>query len=127
MPVGSRFDFELVFAVYEVAGLKIKDIDLLEKVFTALRLVEDSALGGSGSRGYGQVRFHLGEPVVRLPADYASGASKPKSPASEAELPAFKTLKDFDEQAIKALKEQLAAQINVAASPLSPPAEEPPQ
>jgi CRISPR-associated protein Csm3 len=127
VPVGSRFDFELVFAVYEVAGLKIKDIDLLEKVFTALRLVEDSALGGSGSRGYGQVQFHIGDPLVRLPADYAAGVSKPKTPASDAELQTFKKLKDFDAQAIELLKEQLAAQLNPASTNVTPPTEEPAQ
>jgi len=33
------------------------DLDCLNRVFEALKLLEGDALGGSGSRGYGQVRF----------------------------------------------------------------------
>lgn len=111
VPVGSRFDFEIVYAIYDVDGLRKNDVDLLSRVFTALRLVEDSALGGSGSRGSGQVRFYLGTPLVRTLGDYQSGAIKAKAPASNAELDDFTLLRDLGEtrtaELVSNIKEQL--------------------
>ena len=107
VPVGSLFDFEVVFALYEVDGLRVNDVDLLERVFTALRLVEDSALGGSGSRGSGQVRFRLGKPLVRTVEDYKSGVKKIKEPPSDASLDAFVLLSEFGASQIAKIKEQL--------------------
>lgn len=52
VPAGSAFGFEMIFDVY-----RDKDRELLKDLFTAMDLLEDSALGGSGSRGHGQVRF----------------------------------------------------------------------
>lgn len=105
VPVGSKFDFEIVYAIYEVAGTKIKDLDLLDKVFMALRLVEDSALGGSGSRGSGQVKFHLGEPIVRTLEFYRNNQAALAAAASE-----LKPLSDFNEAKISQLKQQLKEQ-----------------
>jgi len=52
VPAGAQFDFEFVFTVYEDG-----DIDLLKDIIKAMRLLEDDYLGGSGSRGYGQIKF----------------------------------------------------------------------
>lgn len=52
VPAGSAFTFEMVFDVY-----RDEDSDLFRDLFTAMHLLENSALGGSGSRGHGQVRF----------------------------------------------------------------------
>lgn len=51
IPKGSVFAFEFIFSVYE------EDEDNLMGVFEAMRLLEDNYLGGSGSRGYGKVKF----------------------------------------------------------------------
>lgn len=52
VPRDSKFDFEIIFSVYD--GDNENDvISLLE----AMKLVEDNYLGGSGSRGYGQIVF----------------------------------------------------------------------
>ncbi len=108
VPAGSFFDFEIVYAVYEVDGLTVSDIDLLDKVFFALRLVEDSALGGSVSRGSGQVRFRLGTPLVRTVADYKSDTQKNKQPAVEEALDKFLLLSNTNvTQLIESIKEQL--------------------
>jgi len=107
VPVGSLFDFEIVYAIYDVDGLRIPDESMLEKVFTALRLVEDSALGGSGSRGSGQVRFYLGQPLVRTLEDYKKGTPQIKEPASHSPLSDFIPLSKFGETEIHKLKEQL--------------------
>lgn len=53
VPADSRFKFELVYTV-EDARQAIED---LQNIAIALSLLEDDALGGHGSRGYGKVRF----------------------------------------------------------------------
>jgi CRISPR-associated protein Csm3 len=50
VPAGARFDLQLTLKVHDGE-------DLLEDVLTGLKLVELTGLGGSGSRGYGKVRF----------------------------------------------------------------------
>lgn len=39
-----------------------------------MMLLEHSALGGSGSRGYGQIKFHMLDPVVFKKSDYVLDA-----------------------------------------------------
>ena len=51
VPKGSKFDFEIVFSVYE------DDDENISYLLDALRLLEDNYLGGSGSRGFGQIKF----------------------------------------------------------------------
>lgn len=51
VPKDSKFDFEIVFSVYE------GDDDNISSLLDAMRLLEDNYLGGSGSRGYGQIKF----------------------------------------------------------------------
>ncbi|MFN3884808.1 MAG: type III-A CRISPR-associated RAMP protein Csm3 [Rhodocyclaceae bacterium] len=50
VPAGACFDFALTLRVHE-------GDDLLPMVFHGLRLLELTGLGGSGSRGYGKIRF----------------------------------------------------------------------
>lgn len=58
VPPGASFDFEAVFRVYSVGGDGgERDLRCLAWVLQGLDLLEQDALGGSGSRGYGQVRF----------------------------------------------------------------------
>lgn len=51
IPKGSSFIFEFIFSVYE------EDENNLMGLFEAMRLLEDNYLGGSGSRGFGKVKF----------------------------------------------------------------------
>ena len=51
IPKGSSFNFEFIFSVYE------EDENNLMGLFEAMRLLEDNYLGGSGSRGFGKVKF----------------------------------------------------------------------
>lgn len=51
VPKGSRFDFEIIFSVYE------EDDENISYLLDAMRLLEDNYLGGSGSRGFGQIKF----------------------------------------------------------------------
>ncbi|HWO41200.1 MAG TPA: type III-A CRISPR-associated RAMP protein Csm3 [Candidatus Eisenbacteria bacterium] len=50
VPAGARFDFALTIRVHDHE-------DLLSWVFEGLKLLELTGLGGSGSRGYGKIRF----------------------------------------------------------------------
>jgi CRISPR-associated protein Csm3 len=74
VPVGSRFKFTMQYWIFDVDGCNISDLDLLPKVFQSLRMVQDSALGGGGSRGSGQVAFHIrSQPLVKTVSDYQQG------------------------------------------------------
>ena len=53
VPAGAVFGMELVYDAQDMGQLK-EDI---ANIHRALKLLEDDALGGHGSRGYGQVRF----------------------------------------------------------------------
>ncbi len=52
VPAGTGFTFEILFDIYETA-----DHDRLQYILQGLRLLEDSALGGGGSRGSGRIQF----------------------------------------------------------------------
>jgi CRISPR-associated protein Csm3 len=53
VPAGAKFQFELVYTV-ENADQAAED---LQNIAIALAILEDDALGGHGSRGYGKVKF----------------------------------------------------------------------
>lgn len=57
VPAGARFDMELVFRVFDLGDGGQRDQDCLNWLIQGLYLLELDALGGSGSRGYGRVRF----------------------------------------------------------------------
>lgn len=50
VPAGATFDFALTLRVHDGE-------DLLDMVYVGLKLLELTGLGGSGSRGYGKVKF----------------------------------------------------------------------
>jgi CRISPR-associated protein Csm3 len=52
VPMGSVFRFEMIFSIYDE-----EDYGNLNVVFEALRRLEDNYLGGSGTRGYGRIKF----------------------------------------------------------------------
>ncbi|MEA3402818.1 MAG: type III-A CRISPR-associated RAMP protein Csm3 [Armatimonadota bacterium] len=64
VPRGSCFDVEMIFDVYRPDEEKLLDCVLL-----SLQLLEDSYLGGQGSRGYGRVKFE-DLSVTRRPLEY---------------------------------------------------------
>ena len=53
VPAGSEFKFELVYTVEDAA----QAVEDLKNIAIAIAILEDDALGGHGSRGYGKVRF----------------------------------------------------------------------
>jgi CRISPR-associated protein Csm3 len=54
VPAGSEFNFELVYTVEDATQAE----EDLRNLSIALAILEDDALGGHGSRGYGKISFH---------------------------------------------------------------------
>jgi len=57
VPAGAVFDAEFVFRLYDVGDDGARDRECLAWLIQGLSLLEQDAIGGSGSRGYGRVRF----------------------------------------------------------------------
>lgn len=72
VPAGSQFKFEMIFDVY-----KDSDPQLLKHLFSAMLLLENSALGGSGTRGHGQVKFVKPQVVFHSVKFYQTGSDEP--------------------------------------------------
>lgn len=73
---GSRFDIEIICSIYQIGDVKGDAGKNLEHLKEAMMLLEHSALGGSGSRGYGQIKFHMLDPVVFRKSDYVGTSGK---------------------------------------------------
>ena len=85
VPAGARFQIRFVLDV-----LAEEDAPLLGRVLEGLRLLEDDALGGGGSRGSGRVRFANLQLTWRGRNYYASGAAH-KELATGVDLAALQT------------------------------------
>ncbi len=58
VPSNSVFEFEMVYRVFDFENDEGKvDEELFDYVKEGIKLIEMDALGGSGSRGYGKVKF----------------------------------------------------------------------
>lgn len=73
VPAGSKFQFELVYTVEN----KDQAIEDLQNIAIALAILEDDALGGHDSRGYGKVRFQNFQFSYRSLAQYRQITSTP--------------------------------------------------
>lgn len=94
---GSKFDLDMVFGVYQVD--EYDDLAFFPHILTALWLLEHSALGGSGTRGYGRVRFRFAKPIYLPREAYQKGLDALKQasqrPKEDGEFTlATETLKD---------------------------------
>lgn len=71
---GSKFNFEMVFGIYQMNENDNKEIIKkdLSNLLHAMRLLEHSFLGGSGSRGYGKIKFLLLPVIVVTNQEYKS-------------------------------------------------------
>jgi len=60
VPAGAIFEFELIYDVYDDKdenNNELKKVAHIKEIKKAMRLLQDDYLGGSGSRGYGQIKF----------------------------------------------------------------------
>lgn len=78
VPAGARFKLDLILDIYNVDTVKGSDEKEQAENFIALireglMLVEDSNLGGHGSRGYGQVEFRINPVTERTAQSYRDG------------------------------------------------------
>lgn len=70
IPAGAEFDVEFVINIITETGQE-DEADKKQKGFinllkSGIRLLEDDYLGGSGSRGYGQVKFNIDWDKIRI-------------------------------------------------------------
>ncbi len=70
VPADSVFEVEMIFDIY-----KKDDLNKLKRVFEGMSLIEDSALGGGGSRGSGKVRFENFSITKRDVGYYTNGGN----------------------------------------------------
>lgn len=104
---GSVFDIEFVYGIYSIDSESDKHLDAkyFRYAIEALKLLEHSAIGKSGSRGYGQISFKFAEPLLVMRQDYAEGSenfkksSKPNCHNEFAEKFTMR-LSEFDENYI---------------------------
>ena len=61
VPAGAEFNAEFIINVWDEDGDGKQLLDLL---YQGIRMLENDYLGGSGSRGYGQVKIKLEDPIV---------------------------------------------------------------
>ena len=59
VPAGAEFELNMVLNVFEGED----ELGLKQTLAEAIKLLENDYLGGHGSRGYGQVKIELNEPV----------------------------------------------------------------
>ena len=78
---GSEFEFEMVYSVFdgEHAHTTEQVKEDLDRILLALRLLEHSAIGKSGSRGYGKISFKLDQPRTVFASDYEGNSETYKA------------------------------------------------
>lgn len=65
----SKFDCQFIYSVYD--GINgVDDVANIEHLFEALILLEQSSLGGHGSRGYGRIAFEFKDVQIFTLDDY---------------------------------------------------------
>ncbi len=74
VPKGSMFDFEKIYSIYSD-----EDYDNIKVLFSAMKLLEDNYLGGSGTRGYGKIKFEKIQ-IIKRGLDYYKGIIEECSP-----------------------------------------------
>ena len=99
VPEGTEFEFSMVYSVYEIPDEPdLKDLEFFPHVLDAMALLEDSYLGGMGSRGSGQVEFDGFSLVFRGKDYYLNGKpEKPYKPDESKKLHEPKEPKETEE------------------------------
>jgi CRISPR-associated protein Csm3 len=93
VPMGSVFQFEMIFSIYDE-----ENYGNLNVVFEALKRLEDNYLGGSGTRGYGRIKFD-NITVLGRSVEYYKGKAEEELIAEGATIEQIlKILSNKDEQ-----------------------------
>lgn len=101
---GAEFDFEIIYNVEDSNQWE----DDIKNLLTAMALLEDSYLGGSGSRGYGKVKFSFETFEFRSADYYRTGDEEEKIAIPVGKRQVIDVLKDFD-GLFSGVKEKLGA------------------
>lgn len=101
---GAEFEFEIIYNVEEPAHWE----DDVRNLLTAMVLLEDSYLGGSGSRGYGKVMFEFESVELRSADYYRTGNPKEIVSVSVSGKPVAEILTEF-ESLFEGVKNRLGA------------------
>lgn len=91
VPAGSIFEFELVYTV-ENSEQAIED---LKNIAIALAILEDDALGGHGSRGYGKVEFKKFNFLYRDLEYYRRITNTPSDGSGIEEIPSANNIQEL--------------------------------
>ena len=86
VPAGAKFHFEIVYDVETNQAEVEEDVNNLLK---SLSLLEDDALGGHGSRGYGKICFRF-DRVTGRKTDYYTARSQQERPNASKDTPVEK-------------------------------------
>lgn len=70
---GTSFNFNMVYSIYDSV-----DTDSLRYLFSGMNLLEDSYIGGSGTRGYGKITFKDISLTIKSKNDYTEGLAGSK-------------------------------------------------
>ncbi len=90
---GTEFEFEILYNVES----KEQWEDDIKNLLTAMALLEDSYLGGSGSRGYGKVRFIFDTFEFRSAGYYRTGDDNERIQIRTKDKSVTNILKGFEE------------------------------
>lgn len=91
VPAGSVFNVQFIYDVYEE-----NDFNRMKVIFQGMALLEDSTLGGGGSRGSGRIKFENISIIPRHRGYYLG--KKEDQPLKEIKLNDLKTSKDIVNQ-----------------------------
>lgn len=58
VPAGAKFDFGVTFKIFDMGDGGKRDLEAYELLKQGLKMLELDSLGGSGSRGYGKIKFN---------------------------------------------------------------------
>lgn len=72
IPAGAEFEIEFVINIIADNEQTAKSIEMeyVNLFSSGIRLLEDDYLGGSGTRGYGKVKFQLKDPTPKMINEY---------------------------------------------------------
>ncbi len=68
---GSEFEFEIILSVFE----NDNESEMLKLLLEGMRLLEDTYLGGSGTRGYGKIKFK-DISIVERPSEFYTNSEE---------------------------------------------------
>jgi len=77
---GSKFDFEIIYGIYQMSKEEKPEVvqNDLDNLMEALRILEHSAIGKSGTRGYGKIKFEIADLLIIKSEDYKSNSENYK-------------------------------------------------